>query len=96
MAPTQKIVSGTGHRPATAIRRARFALSMVFFCHGVLFASWTPYIPGIKSTLGLSDASLGVAVLGAPAGSVGGDARGRRSDISLGRLPWGWWPFCVW
>lgn len=71
MAPTRKIVSGTGHRPATAIRRARFAMSMVFFCHGVLFASWTPYIPGIKSMLGLSDASLGVALLGAPAGSVG-------------------------
>lgn len=49
MAPTRKIVSGTGHRPATAIRRARFAMSMVFFCHGVLFASWTPYIPGIKT-----------------------------------------------
>ena len=31
MAPTQKIVSGTGHRPATAIRRARFAME-----HGLL------------------------------------------------------------
>lgn len=61
----------TGHRPVSPLRHARFATSTVFLVHGVLFASWTPHIPAIKTALGLSDASLGVALLGAPAGSVG-------------------------
>src|SRR5471032_853198 len=36
----------------------------------MLFASWTAHIPHVKGTLGLSDGTLGVALLGAPVGSV--------------------------
>lgn len=52
-------------------RSARIAVSVVFFVHGVLFASWTAHIPEVKSRLGLTDGTLGVALLGAPVGSIG-------------------------
>jgi MFS family permease len=42
----------------------------VFFVHGFLFASWTAHIPDLKHHLGLSDGRLGLALLGAPIGSV--------------------------
>jgi MFS family permease len=42
----------------------------VFFVHGFLFASWTAHIPQLKQHLGLSDGTLGLALLGAPIGSV--------------------------
>jgi len=42
----------------------------VFFAHGLLFASWTAHIPELKHHLGLSDGRLGLALLGAPVGSV--------------------------
>jgi MFS family permease len=67
----QEVLPNTSQRPATPLQQARLATSTVFFVHAVLFASWTPHIPAIKTALGLSDASLGVALLGAPVGSVG-------------------------
>jgi MFS family permease len=42
----------------------------VFFVHGFLFASWTAHIPQLKHHLDLSDGRLGLALLGAPIGSV--------------------------
>ncbi len=42
----------------------------MFFAHGFLFASWTAHIPQLQLHLGLSDVLLGVALLGAPIGSV--------------------------
>jgi MFS family permease len=42
----------------------------VFFVHGFLFASWTAHIPQLKQHLGLSNGQLGIALLGAPIGSV--------------------------
>jgi MFS family permease len=41
-----------------------------FVSHGLLFASWTAHIPQIKDHLGLTDGALGLALLGAPIGSV--------------------------
>lgn len=43
---------------------------MTFAAHALLFASWTAHIPNVKSELGLGDAALGTALLGAPVGSV--------------------------
>jgi fucose permease len=51
-------------------RCTRVAVTAVFALHGLLFASWTAHIPAVKADLGLSDRSLGLALLGAPAGSV--------------------------
>jgi MFS family permease len=51
-------------------QRARVAVTAVFVVHGLLFASWTAHIPDVKAHLGLTDGTLGFALLGAPAGSV--------------------------
>ena len=52
------------------MRRPRIAVTAVFVLHGLLFASWTAHIPHVKDTLGLSDGTLGFALVGAPVGSV--------------------------
>lgn len=54
----------------TSGRRAHLAVVAAFFVNGLLFASWAAHIPGIKSDLGLDDGTLGLALLGTPAGSV--------------------------
>ena len=53
-----------------SVRRAQVAVLVTFFVHGLLFASWTAHIPHVKARLDASDATLGLALLGAPAGSV--------------------------
>ncbi|HEY4002152.1 MAG TPA: MFS transporter, partial [Candidatus Xenobia bacterium] len=42
----------------------------MFFVHGFLFASWTAHIPQVQERLSLSDGRLGIALLGAPIGSM--------------------------
>jgi drug/metabolite transporter (DMT)-like permease len=56
-------------RPARS-RSPRIAVTAVFVAHGLLFASWTAHIPHIMRHLGLTDGTLGIALLGAPVGSV--------------------------
>jgi MFS family permease len=51
-------------------RGARWAVTVIFLAHAAPFASWTAHIPEVKRRLGLSDAALGGALLGAPIGSV--------------------------
>jgi len=51
-------------------RWSRWATVAVFLTHGLLFASWTAHIPLIKEHLDLTDGALGLALLGAPLGSV--------------------------
>ena len=51
-------------------RWPRLAVIAVFFAQGFLFASWTAHIPQLQQHLGLNDARLGFALLGAPVGSV--------------------------
>jgi MFS family permease len=46
------------------------AVIAVFFVHGFLFASWTAHIPQVQQRLSLSDGRLGLALLGAPIGSI--------------------------
>jgi MFS family permease len=48
----------------------RIAVTAVFVVQGLLFASWTAHIPHVKSLLRLTDGTLGIALLGAPVGSV--------------------------
>ena len=52
------------------MRRARIATSLVFAFNGLLMAAWVPHIPEVKHHLGLSDATLGLALLGPAVGSV--------------------------
>ncbi|HUB38968.1 MAG TPA: MFS transporter [Streptosporangiaceae bacterium] len=51
-------------------RTQRSATIAAFVSHGLLFASWTAHIPQVKDHIGLTDGTLGLALLGAPAGSV--------------------------
>jgi hypothetical protein len=60
----------TGAVGDAAVTRRRVAA--VFFVHGLLFASWVAHIPHVESLLSLDDAGLGLALLGAPIGSVVG------------------------
>ena len=60
---TTPAVSGPARWP-------RIAVTAVFVVHGLLFASWTAHIPDVKAHLGLTDGTLGFALLGAPVGSV--------------------------
>ncbi len=46
------------------------ATSLVFAFNGLLFAAWVPHIPEVKHQLGLTDAALGLALLGPAIGSV--------------------------
>jgi fucose permease len=48
----------------------RNSVVAVFFVQGFLFASWTAHIPHVKDHLHLGDGSLGIALLGAPIGSM--------------------------
>jgi len=48
----------------------RIAITVVFVVHGLLFASWTAHIPHVKQSLGLNDGALGLALVGAPVGSI--------------------------
>jgi fucose permease len=62
---TRSITAAIAHR-----RSPRVAVTVVFVVHGVLFASWTAHIPHVKAALGLTNGTLGLALLGAPVGSV--------------------------
>jgi predicted MFS family arabinose efflux permease len=55
-------------RPAP--RSSRYAVIVVFFAQGFLFASWTAHIPHVQDHIHLGDTALGLALLGAPVGSV--------------------------
>ena len=60
----------TSARISDKSRWMRHAVVAVFFVQGFLFASWTAHIPHIKDHLHLGDGALGIALLGAPVGSM--------------------------
>lgn len=49
--------------PLSRSRRARWAVSAVFFVNGGLFGSWAPHIPLVQERLALGPALLGAALL---------------------------------
>ena len=66
---SRALVMAPRARPARS-RLPRIAVTAVFVAHGLLFASWTAHIPHVMRHLGLTDGTLGIALLGAPVGSV--------------------------
>lgn len=54
----------------TRLRQARLSTALIFAFNGFLWAAWVPHIPEVKHRLGLSDAALGLALLGPAIGSV--------------------------
>lgn len=55
---------------ATSLRRARIAVSALFFTNGALTANLLPRYPEIKDRLALDPAAYGVAVASFPAGAI--------------------------
>src|SRR5665213_2743072 len=51
------------------LRRIRWSVNVFFFFFGFLFATWASRIPAIQQQLNLSDAKLGLVLLGMPLGS---------------------------
>jgi MFS family permease len=49
--------------------RARLGVITIFLAHSLPRTSWVPFIPQIKSSMGVDYGTLGTALLGAPAGS---------------------------
>ena len=69
-APEAVRIGGSRFLGPPDARRARVAVTAVFFVHGLLFASWVAHIPHVKEQVRLSNGALGFALLGAPVGSV--------------------------
>ena len=68
---SSRMAARPARRSADATTRTQRAATVAaFVSHGLLFASWTAHIPLIKDRLGLTDGALGLALLGAPVGSV--------------------------
>ncbi|KAA1422976.1 MFS transporter [Mumia zhuanghuii] len=56
--------------PDQTLRRARVAVAVLFLTNGAIFANVLPRYPGIKSELGLSNASYGLAIAALPVGAL--------------------------
>jgi MFS family permease len=68
---SSRAIARPARRSGDATTRAQRAATVAaFVSHGLLFASWTAHIPQVKDRLGLTDGALGLALLGAPVGSV--------------------------
>jgi fucose permease len=52
------------------LRPGRQSIAALFFVNGTLFATWAARIPGVKETLGLSEAHLGLVLLALGMGTV--------------------------
>lgn len=53
-----------------SVRRARWAVAVVFLANGAAIGSWAPHIPLLKERLGLSPGLLGLALLAMAAGAL--------------------------
>jgi MFS family permease len=72
---TDRVVSvvtspGLGLQAVTKRTTAVHGVIAVFFVHGMLFASWVAHIPQVRAHLGIGLGMLGIALLGAPIGSI--------------------------
>ena len=54
----------------THARRARGAVTAIFFLNGLLFGAWAARIPAIRDRLALSDGELGLALAFLPVGAI--------------------------
>ncbi|MFD6952903.1 MFS transporter [Nocardiopsis sp. TSRI0078] len=56
--------------PPPEARRARGAVSTLFFVNGFTYTNAVPWLPVIKSQLGLGNAELGLAIAAMPTGAI--------------------------
>lgn len=52
------------------LRRARWAVTGLFFANGAMFGSWVARIPPVAESLGLTERQLGLALLGIAVATV--------------------------
>src|SRR5580765_7905272 len=52
------------------LRLARASVAAIFFINGAATANWLVRIPAVKAKLGLSEAALGIALLGVAVGAL--------------------------
>ncbi|EIV94316.1 MFS transporter [Frankia sp. QA3] len=64
------VTGGDGPQRRRHLARARAATMIALFVLALVFASWAPRVPQIKTDLRLGDGRLGLALLGAPVGAV--------------------------
>jgi MFS family permease len=57
------------HIIQSSLVKSRWAISTIFFCYGLAFASWASRIPSIQEKFSLSEAELGTLLLMLPIGS---------------------------
>lgn len=62
--------------PSPRLRRARIAVSAVFFVHGAVFASWAARVPAVQDRLGLTAGTLGLVMAGPGLGALVGSQAG--------------------
>ncbi len=60
----------TSTTPPPEARRARVAVSTLFFVNGFTYTNAVPWLPVIKNGLGLSNAELGLAIAAMPFGAI--------------------------
>jgi len=63
-------VSNAAPRPIRAAVRARFAVNVLFFTNGAIFANLLPRYPEIKASLELTNTEFGAAVAAFPLGAI--------------------------
>ncbi|HEX6012086.1 MAG TPA: MFS transporter [Geminicoccaceae bacterium] len=56
--------------PLPTLRRARWAIAVVFLVNGTVFGSWAPHIPLVQERLALGPALLGAALLATAVGAL--------------------------
>ncbi|SCK08162.1 MFS transporter [Streptomyces sp. WMMB 322] len=66
----------TSPAPPPSLRRARAAVSAVFFVHGAVFASWAARVPAVQDQLHLSAGMLGLVMAGPGLGALAGSQAG--------------------
>jgi len=57
---------------------------VAFFAHALLMQSWQAHLPAMQTSMGISDAALGAALLGAPVGGLIGVLAWGRAVARLG------------
>jgi Fucose permease len=68
--PASILVEGGRVKITNRITPSRNAVLLLFFLHGVIFATWVSRIPAVKNSLGLSASALGLSLLGVAIGSI--------------------------
>ncbi len=80
---TAAMTSHPTEPPSGRSTSARIAIGAVFFVNGATFASWSPRLPEIQDRLEISDAALGITLVGA---GVGGLAASLISGLLVDRF----------